>query len=161
EQERLEAMAEWTAFEGHLERTYGVAEGQSLALDRIQRQVPADAALVGWLDYHADDRAGEHWAVVVRSAGPPRGVPLPRGGLGGRWTKAERGLGRRLAEALADRQRAEDGRDDPTTLADALAAQRLTPLAQALAARDGLPAVRRLVVLPSSGMRGVPVGLLT
>src|SRR5205823_1469048 len=46
-------------------------------------------------------------------------------------------------------------------LADQLARQRLAPLTEHLKARDGLPAVRHLIVLPSPKMTAIPVEALT
>jgi hypothetical protein len=44
-------------------------------LERVQEQLPADAALVFWVDLastpHAVDLRGDHWACVVRRSGSP------------------------------------------------------------------------------------------
>jgi hypothetical protein len=45
-------------------------------------------------------------------------------------------------------------------LAEKLSRQRLQPLARHLAARGKLPAVRRLIVLPSAALRGLPLEVL-
>jgi CHAT domain-containing protein/tetratricopeptide (TPR) repeat protein len=154
EQERLAANAEWSALQKRLEATYGVAEGQAFELARIQPQIPADSALVGWLDFDL----GEHWAVVVRRSGPPRWVQLAGHGQKGAWTTDDESLGLRLAAALADRARIVEGA--PRQAVVELRALRLAPLAPLLAAADGLPAARRLIVLPSPALRGVPIELL-
>src|SRR5262249_5924969 len=57
-----------------------LSRAQVFSLERIQAQVPPDAALVAWLD-----RPGEHWACVLRRAGPPAWVRLPGSGPGKAW----------------------------------------------------------------------------
>src|SRR5262249_43972314 len=46
-------------------------------------------------------------------------------------------------------------------LADRLTAQRLAPLAEALGPRQGLPAIKHLIVLPSPALAGLPLAALT
>src|SRR5262249_17778728 len=57
------AQAEYSQFEAELVRKYGVAAGEVYDLARIQAQLPADAALLAWLDLkswpHAADPHGE------------------------------------------------------------------------------------------------------
>jgi tetratricopeptide (TPR) repeat protein len=133
-----------------LERKYGVGEGQVYPLAQIQGNLPADTVLVGWIDIKGQPKAvdpnGEHLGVVVRSQGPPAWVRLPGSGPQGAWTEADDGLPGRLREAL--------------TQAPGPGAATWQALAEHLAARDGLPAVRHLVMLPSDKMDGVPLGVL-
>jgi hypothetical protein len=52
------------------------------------------------------------------------------------------------------------GTADLRPLLERLLTQRLNPLAKALGATaDGLPAARRLIVLPSRVMSGIPIGV--
>src|SRR5262249_18409490 len=154
--QRLELEGRLAQLEAELVRKYEVAAGAVYPLDRIRALVPADTALVGWLDLEAvpgaDDPPGDHWAGV----GPGRGA-LPRvrivgTGTDGAWTNDDgqrSGLVRQLlrgGDRLAWREAVE-----------ALASQRLGPLEPALAAVDGLPAVRHLVVLPSPALAGIPL----
>src|SRR5262249_53550838 len=52
-------------------------------------------------------------------------------------------------------------RSDWQPLARKLSQQRLQSLTKYLVARDGLPAVRRLIVLPSTGLAGIPLEVCT
>src|SRR5262249_40359886 len=67
-------------------------------LPRIQKHLPADAALVLWVSAGA-----QCWACVLRSHGPPRWQRLPGSGARESWTREDRDLPSRLHAALADR----------------------------------------------------------
>jgi tetratricopeptide (TPR) repeat protein len=141
-------------FMADLEKRYGPVGGQVLDRAAIQAALPADAALIGWIDIpgqpKAKDPNGEHWAVLLRSAGEPVFVRLPRSGGKGEWNAADR-LPADLRAAL------QNDRGVWQPLAQRLRKQRLSPLAEHLKATDRLPAVRRLIVLPSPALAGVPV----
>jgi hypothetical protein len=122
-----------------------------LPLADVQAALAADAALISWVDFH---ELGEHWAYVVRRSGPPAWVRLLGSGPKGAWTDADDKLPRRLREDLTHHE-------DVDRLARALAAQRLCPLASHLGPKGVLPAVRRLVIVPTGTMAGVPVEVLT
>jgi hypothetical protein len=112
--------------------------------------------LLGWIDLapigpKAADPDGEHWAMLLRSAGPPVCARLSGSGHNADWTADDSNLPARLGAVL----RSPTG--DCQALAAKLREQRLGPLVKHLAAADGLPAVRRLVVLPSAALAGVPV----
>jgi hypothetical protein len=157
--QRRKAQEELDAFVAYLEKSYGPAAGQVFDLSRIQAALADDTALVGWLDGKpagpkAADANGEHWAFLLRSKGGPVCVRLGGSGAGGAWTEQDISLPAELRMALRER------RPGWQRLAQRLHQQRLAPLAQHLAAGDGLPGVRRLLVLPSSSLvAGVPVGL--
>jgi CHAT domain-containing protein/tetratricopeptide (TPR) repeat protein len=128
-------------------------------LDRIQKQLPADGAVVFWLDLRsgpkdADAGAG-HWACIVRRAGAPAWVRLPGSGPGEAWTAGDRRLAGRLRVALAGNKLAWQD------LARRLADQRLGPLAPHLAGTTDVPAVRQLIAIPFGGMAGIPLEVLT
>ena len=55
---------------GHLMDFVAFADGVPLPLERIQRSIPDDAALVLWIT-----ELGERWGCVVRSDGSPRWQP--------------------------------------------------------------------------------------
>jgi CHAT domain-containing protein/Flp pilus assembly protein TadD len=118
----------------------------------VQKALPADAALVFWLDA---SRLGEHWGCVLRPSGPPSWVRLPGSGPQDAWTEDDDRVAGRLREALASR--------DPAAreLARRLADQRLRPLAPHLAATGDLPAVRQLLAVPLLAMAGIPLEVLT
>ena len=153
---RLELQGQQAQLEGELVREHQVAAGAVFSLDQVQARLPADAALVGWLDLPATpgaaDPRGDHWACVVRSRGAPRWVRIPGTGAGQAWTEDDARRPGRVRQLLR-------GDDRPAWRAATagLAAQRLDPLVPELAARDGLPAVGHLIVLPSPSLGGIPV----
>jgi tetratricopeptide (TPR) repeat protein len=146
----------------------GPLAGQVAGRDEIQKSLPADAALVSWVDRtpagpRAADPDGEHWGVVVRARGIPAWVALAGSGPDGLWTEDDTALAGQVRTRLRDRPGAGAiaGPADLPGLLDKLRAQRLGPLAGALAATaDGLPRVRRLVVLPSQALAGIPIEAL-
>jgi hypothetical protein len=148
-------------FQAQLVQDYGPLAGRVAGLVDIQAALPADAALVAWVDLaprgpNAADPAGEHWGVVVRSRGLPSWVPLPGTGPDGLWTEDDTALAARVRTEL--RRRPDAGQADLRPLLERLRTQRLAPLAKALVgAADGLPPARRLIVLPSRALAGIPV----
>ena len=117
-----------------------------LPLPRIQKQLPADAALVFWLDVR-----DEHLGCVLRREGPPAWVRLPGTGKSG-WASEDGHLPGLVLTALAD------GRGDTAArqrLLVRLHRQRLAPL------EPHLKGVRRLLVVPAGAMAAVPVEALT
>jgi tetratricopeptide (TPR) repeat protein len=131
-----------------------VSARQLLPVADIQKQLLNDTALVLWLDI---DKLDEHHACVVRSKGDPGWVRLLGSDKDNAWTAEDRDLADRLYRLLqlpttpdAERQR----------LSDALRAQRLEPLRPHLQARDGMPAVRRLLVVPTGWAGLVPLEVL-
>jgi CHAT domain-containing protein len=127
-----------------------------------QAQLPEDAALLAWLDLNellqAAGRRGDHWACLLRRQGLPAWIRLPGTGPGGSWTEADARLPVEVRGAVATRPA--DVTADWQRPAGRLYRQRLRPLAERLAAGDGLPAVRELIVLPSSALGEIPVEAL-
>jgi tetratricopeptide (TPR) repeat protein len=151
-------------FQAKLVQEHGALAGPVARLNEIQAALPADVALVAWVDLppagpNATDPDGEHWGVVVRARGIPAWIPIPGTGPDGLWTQDDTGLAGRVRAEL--RRRPGAGPADLQSLLERLRAQRLEPLAKALAATaDGLPPVRRLIVLPSRALAGLPVEAL-
>jgi tetratricopeptide (TPR) repeat protein len=151
-------------FQTKLVKDHGALAGQVATLKQIQAALPRDTALVAWVDIppagpKAADPDGEHWGVVVRAAGIPAWVAIGGTGKNGLWTQDDTGLAGRVRTEL----RKTSGPDtaDLRSLLERLRNQRLEALARALSATaDGLPAARRLVVLPSRAMAGIPVEAL-
>ncbi|MFI5455885.1 MAG: CHAT domain-containing protein [Isosphaerales bacterium] len=148
-------------FQTKLAQDHGPVAGQVARLNEIQAALPADAALVAWVDLpppgpNAADPDGDHWGVVVRSRGTPAWVAIAGTGADGLWTKDDTGLASRVRTELRSRDGA--SRADLRQLAERLRAQRIEPLSKALGDTvDGLPPARRLIVLPSRAMAGIPV----
>jgi tetratricopeptide (TPR) repeat protein len=143
---------------------YGPRAGQVAALPEIQAALPAEAALLAWVDLQppgpdAADPGGEHWAVVVRARGTPAWIRLPGTGPHQQWTEDDTKLAAQVREALAHRPGPKAPPVQP--LIRRLRAQRLAPLIAALQpTADGLPAARRLIVLPSDAFTDVPLEAL-
>jgi hypothetical protein len=133
-------------------------------LSEIQAVLPEDAALVTWVDLNpwgpgAADPDGEHWGVVVRARGIPAWVALEGTGPGGLWSQDDTDLPKKVQASL--RSRPGVGSTDLRPMLAKLGAQRIEPLAKALgAAEDSLPAARRLIVLPSRALAGIPIEAL-
>jgi tetratricopeptide (TPR) repeat protein len=151
-------------FQTKLVQDYKALAGEVAKLSEIQAALPADAALVAWVDIapagpNAADPDGEHWGVVVRSGGIPAWIPITGTGPDGLWTKDDTGLAERLRTEL--RKPPVVGSADLQPLVERLRIQRIEPLAKALGATvDGQPPARRLIVLPSRAMAGIPVEAL-
>ena len=95
-------------FQTKLVQDHGALAGQVARLNEIQAALPADAALVAWVDIppagpNAADPDGEHWGVVVRSRGIPAWVPIAGTGPDGLWTKDDTGLADRVRTELRRR----------------------------------------------------------
>jgi tetratricopeptide (TPR) repeat protein len=121
-------------------------------LERIQKQLPADAALLLWVS-----ALGENWGCVLRAQGPPHWQRLAGSGPGGTWTPEDYQQPARLRAALADRSSSIARRRKLTA---AVRRRWLAPLAGHRKAEDKLPAVRRLFVVPSGYLAGLPVEVL-
>jgi tetratricopeptide (TPR) repeat protein len=129
-------------------------------LERVQYRLPADAALVAWVDVQGKPKAAhaneEHWACVLRHKGAPVWVQLPGSGPKGAWTQDDDDLLPRLQRALRVPMQDESG--DRQALLARVRAQRLTPLEPCLRSDPENPAATRLLVEPAAG---VPVEVLT
>ena len=99
-----QAYDELAEFTEQLEKKYGPVAGQVFPRDQIQKSLPADAAFVAWLDIagqaKAADPNGEHWAILLRSAGPPVWIRLPGSGEKNAWTDDDTQLPSKLLAAL-------------------------------------------------------------
>jgi len=167
--QRDDLQAEFTRFEADLVAKYGVVAGKVYELERIQAALPADAALLAWVDIkgdpHAVDPNGEHWACVLQSRGAPVWVKLPGSGAGGAWTEDDDSPAQELRDVLSQRSSGESPAWQQ--LVDRLCAQRLAPVeahlqgGTAAERTTGIPPVRQLIVLPAGWMAGVPVEALT
>jgi tetratricopeptide (TPR) repeat protein len=150
-------------FHAKMVKDHGPLAGQAATLKEIQAALSADAALVAWVDRapagpSAAEPDGEHWGVVVRSRGNPAWVPIAGAGPKGLWSKDDTELARRVRTEL--RNWSGSGSAVLQSLLKRLRSQRLEPLAETLAAADGLPPARRLVVLPSPALAGIPIEAL-
>jgi len=151
-------------FQTKLVQDHKELAGEVARLSETQAALLADAALIAWVDIppagpNAADPDGEHWGVVVRSRGILAWVAIAGTGSGGLWTKDDSTLTERVRTEL--RRRPGSAATDLSTLVAKPRTQRLDPLAKAMGgSADGLPPARRLIVLPSRAMAGIPVEAL-
>ena len=132
-----------------------VSQREVETLDHIRQALPADAALVAWVDVPFRGRE-EHWVCLCRQQGLPVWERLPGSGASGKWTDEDTSLPDRLRQAvLGEKSPGARAPADVAKLARQLYAQRLAPLEKNLAG------VRRLYVVPVEVMSTVPVELLT
>ena len=142
----LAVEAEWSAQVQAIAEKHPVTEGRGYPLERVQGQLGARRALVGWLD--VEEKRGEWrvWAYVIRASGPVAWVELSAGGQEDAREQVRRLRGSVSAPGGQAREADELGR--------AVWEARLAPLAAALSE------VEDLVVMPSGAMLGVPVEAL-
>jgi CHAT domain-containing protein len=148
-QQRDTLQGELLELEQALEAQYGAMGGKQTTLEEIQATLPPDAALVGWVDLRNLDRSVSlHWACLVRAQGDPIWVQVPGSGTNGAWAEQDDRRPEQLRTALL--------RKDPgwRELAAQVARQRLEPLKQRL------NHLRRLIVLPSIDLAGIPAEAL-
>jgi CHAT domain-containing protein len=139
------AEAAWSAFRHEMAERHPAREGRALSLHEIQGEIDALTALIGWLDVERFDGTTESWAYVVRD----------RGTVG--WVRLGDSMSS-VADQHAFQRRVRDALADPTSSvmgvkrdANVLWRARFSPVYEMLAG------VRRLVVVPSGPILGVPV----
>jgi tetratricopeptide (TPR) repeat protein len=153
-EQREELSRQRREAQARLERLAADASaGRVLPLERIQRQLTDDEALVLWVNASVLE---EYWACVVRRRGPPRWQRLPGSGKGGSRTDADWRLAQALHDALTEPASVYGARRP----ALALRRQVLDPLLPHLRAGGGLPAARRLLVAPTGFAGHLPVEVL-
>jgi CHAT domain-containing protein/tetratricopeptide (TPR) repeat protein len=122
-------------------------------LAQIQSLLDPDMAMVCWVDVAGDKTFkhpdGMHFAVVVRKTGDPAWVRIGDDGK----------LAAKVRDLLGKRPSGSD--DSWEDAIKKLYDRRLAPLEKQLGSADGRPAVRRLIVLPSNTMAGIPIEALT
>lgn len=144
-----EAQSDWADFRGDLALRHPLAEGEPYSLERVQRSLPPDAAIVGWVDPSAKIPNARSWGYVIRRRGPVRWVPLPSAGTRETPDPLD-SLRRGLLTAAEWPVRVPPDRG-LARAAEALCASRVAPL---LAHADG---AARLIVIPSGPMIGLPL----
>jgi CHAT domain-containing protein/tetratricopeptide (TPR) repeat protein len=131
-----------------IEAQYGAFGGKIASLQEIQAVLPPDTALVGWVDVKRTGSVSLHWACLLGARGDPVWVKVPGSGPDGEWTERD-------DRRLDDLRRALLAKDSVWRESAAqIARQRLAPLKPQL---DGL---RRLIVLPSPELAGIPVEVM-
>jgi CHAT domain-containing protein/tetratricopeptide (TPR) repeat protein len=143
--ERLDAAGrELRDLQARLAKEHGPVAGAILDRKQIQQSMPDDTALLGFLDVRS-----ESWACLLRR----RGAVL--------WVRLDTGNPADSEDLALELSRpAVEPAPTWTIPAQRLYRQRLAPLLRHLAARDGLPVVRHLVVLPSPALAEVPIETL-
>jgi CHAT domain-containing protein len=143
-----------------------------LPLERIRKQVPADAALLFWLET-TDQRLG----CVLRNDGKPVWVTLPGSGKAGAWTKEDNSRAAQAHLSLFGPSLRPDEREAILANAESTGWRRLAQEAFNPARRAGivqaayqqflaplephLKGVKHLIVIPAGWMSALPVEALT
>lgn len=118
----------------------------------IRSALDPATALVVWVDDRSTDGlVQEHWACVVRSTGDPRWELLPYTGPKGKWSLEDDDCTRKLRFALRGPTATTAEID---TLVARTRAQRIAPVLK------HLQGVRRLLVVGTHDMAGIPIELL-
>ena len=144
-QQASEVRRELLELDRQFQDKYGALASRPATLEEARGALPEGTALLGWIDTRTD-----HWACLLARSGDPVWIRLAGAGMDGAWTSEEEGLPRSLrAELDPETTR---GRAGP--LAEALMRQRLDPL------KGHLTGIKRLIVVTSPGMDGVPVEVL-
>jgi CHAT domain-containing protein/Tfp pilus assembly protein PilF len=141
----LETEAAWSAFRREITSKYPVSEGQAFGLSRVQAALPADAAIVGWIDVAAAGGSFDSWVYAVRSEGPVKWA---------RCGSASPGRSSPFRESKNFREQLATPRSSPVGVgrdARGLWTHRIAPIEEAVAD------VRELVIIPSGAMLGMPV----
>ena len=141
-EQQQQAGRELREMQARLAKELGPAAGAVYDRKRVQKSLPEDAAVVAWLDW-----GKICWACLLRQ----RGLPV--------WIKLAAPEDRAGADLALKLSRADD-QAGWLALAQRLYKQRLEPLSKHLQARDGMPAVKHLVVLPSPALAEVPIETL-
>ncbi len=145
-------LAERREAEGQLADLAATASQREVAsLEAIRKALPADAALMLWIDGGSRiSHVQEHWVCVVRSTGEPHWERLPGTGAEGTWTSDDFLLPSRLRDALE----ISTPRSELEAIAKRFRDQRIVP------ALPHLAGVKNLHVVAVNWMSGVPVELL-
>jgi tetratricopeptide (TPR) repeat protein len=122
------------------------------SLPRVQKQLPADAAVVLWVSGQF-----ENWGCVLRASGAPRWRRLEGSGPKGAWRDFDYDQPSRLHALLADPRTAAERRRE---LTGAVCKRWFAPLEGDLKAHGELTAVKRLFVVSPRSLGGLPVEVL-
>ena len=144
-QQASEVRRQLLDLEQQFEASYGALASRPATLEEAQKALPEGTALVGWVDTKTD-----HWACLLGHSGDPVWVRLAGSDKEGTWTKDEEDLSPSVRVELDP----ETTKGKAGPLAASLARLRLDPL------KGHLAGVRRLVVVNSPGLAGVPVEVL-
>lgn len=152
EQTRLALSAaeeQWGRFQEQVADTRGVTQGDAYPLDRIQRSLDRQSVIIGWFDFATGlgkQRVFQRWAYLIRDHGPVV------------WARAATDSGAGALDPGEERTRYRDALVSPSRLALGMGPTarrmyeaRIAPL------EDALQGVKRIVVVPSGAMSGVPV----
>lgn len=133
----LDAEAQWAAMQNELARKYPLSAGRTFSMERVRASMPNDAAIVGWLDVEVHKGQPSSWVYVVPKTGTVTWARLSRDSDESAF---------RAAVAARESSRIGLMRD-----ARAIWEKRFAPV------EDALAGVRKLIVIPSGPMLGVPV----
>jgi CHAT domain-containing protein/tetratricopeptide (TPR) repeat protein len=125
------------------------SQAEQIDWERLQAQLPADTAVVAWVDL-SQPGIEEHWVCLLRRGHEPLWAPLPGTGPAQKWTPADNDGPANLRRALVN------GRSgaELSALIARCTTQRLGPIL------PHLTDIQRLIVMPTGAMVAVPVEVL-
>ncbi|HMP16009.1 MAG TPA: tetratricopeptide repeat protein, partial [Gemmatales bacterium] len=131
------------------------SQREMVELAAVQKLLPADAAIILWVDQLSDYHT-EHWGCVLRSNALPHWEKLPGTGPEQNWIPDDHTLCSRLRTAiLGDMTTAKASESEVRQIAQQLYNQRLAPFEKHL--KGG----RRLYAVGVHTMAGIPLDILT
>lgn len=68
----IRAQASWSEFQQKLAERHPISEGEPFSLPRVQSNLAARAAIVGWVDVEERPGSFASWGYVIRPTGPVR-----------------------------------------------------------------------------------------
>jgi CHAT domain-containing protein len=152
----LDAQAEWSVLQREIAAKYPVTEGQAFQLDRVQKALTGETALLGWLNVEMGIGEPESWGYVIRDSGAVNWVRFarpPQTPDDKSPAKRTRQFRDALNVAASWQERVTDVHEI-NSCAMEVWTEWVSPLVPYL---DG---VKNLVVIPSDPMLGIPVEAL-
>ena len=146
----LGAEAEWGAFCRAMAASYPVAGDRAVPLDVAQQALPYSAALIGWVDVPSAAGEFDAWVYVLRDTGGVLWARLGRYEL----PATNEGPTEHMLPFLKALRTPDSPLAGLRREAAEVWAERIGPIAR------GLRGARRLLVVPSGAMLGIPVEAL-
>lgn len=159
----LKGRSAFARIEAYLSSQVGIAPDKVYSLEQIQAQLSPDTALLAWLDPlegQPDEEINDGQGVcLVRASGDPILINMEHSGPNDPWGKLGEYL---LEDSLRKFSAAPENRDAHwESAANLVYVDRFRAVDKRLTAKSDLPEVKRLVVLPSGHLSGVPIEVLT
>jgi len=144
--------AEWAKFQGEMSVKCAIIEGQAYPLDKVQKNLDGETAILGWLDVEKGKKGWTSWAYLIRRQGPVAWARLAQASdSSGTSPFDHMGVYRDLLGSFGS---VGLGTAGAIRAGAKRWSERLAPLAK------NLKDIKHLIVIPSGAMLGVPVEAL-